>query len=34
MGFDERHRVVVLLADGVRNYMSKSLNKDWMIENK
>jgi len=27
-------RVVVLFADNVRNYMSKFLSKDWMIENK
>jgi len=27
-------RVVVLLADSVRNYMSKFLNDGWMIENK
>lgn len=33
-GLDERHRVVVLLPDGVRNYMTKSLSKDWMIEQK
>jgi len=28
------HRVVVLLADSVRNYMSKFLSDEWMIENK
>jgi len=27
-------RVVVILPDGVRNYMTKFLSKDWMIENK
>jgi len=26
-------RCVVILADGVRNYMTKVLSKDWMIEN-
>jgi len=28
------HRVVVLLPDSVRNYMSKFLSDEWMIENK
>lgn len=27
-------RVVVLFPDNVRNYMTKFLSKDWMIENK
>jgi len=27
-------RAVVVLPDGVRNYMTKFLSKDWMIENK
>lgn len=26
--------MVVVLADGVRNYMTKFLSKEWMIENK
>lgn len=34
MNLDENHRIVVLLADGIRNYMTKHLSKDWMIENK
>lgn len=29
----EGKRVVVLLVDGVRNYMTKFLNDDWMLEN-
>jgi len=33
-GLNENHRVVVILPDGVRNYMTKFLSKDWMIENK
>jgi cystathionine beta-synthase len=33
-GLNENHRVVVLLPDGVRNYMTKFLSKDWMVENK
>jgi cystathionine beta-synthase len=28
------HRVVVILPDSVRNYMSKFLNDDWMVANK
>ena len=32
--FDENVRCVVLLPDSVRNYMTKFLSKDWMIENK
>lgn len=27
-------RLVVILVDGLRNYMTKHLSKDWMIENK
>lgn len=27
-------RIVVILPDNVRNYMTKFLSKDWMIENK
>lgn len=27
-------RCVVLLPDSIRNYMTKFLSKDWMIENK
>jgi cystathionine beta-synthase len=27
-------RVVVIFPDNVRNYMTKFLSKDWMIENK
>jgi len=30
--YKKGQRVVVLLADGVRNYMSKHLRDDWMIE--
>jgi len=33
-GLNENHRCVVILPDSVRNYMTKFLNKDWMIENK
>ena len=29
---NENHRVVVVLPDNVRNYMTKFLSKDWMIE--
>lgn len=32
--FKKGQRVVVLFADSVRNYMSKFLSDDWMIENK
>jgi len=31
---DESKRVCIVLPDGVRNYMTKFLSKDWMIENK
>jgi len=31
--FKKGQRVVVLLADSVRNYMSKFLNDNWMVEN-
>jgi len=30
---DERHRIVVLLPDSVRNYLTKFLSDDWMIDN-
>jgi len=30
---DERHRLVVLLPDSVRNYLTKFLSDDWLIEN-
>lgn len=30
---DERHRVVVLLPDSVRNYLTKFLSDDWMVDN-
>jgi len=33
MGMKKGDRVVVLLADSVRNYMSKFLSDDWMAEN-
>jgi len=33
-GLTEKDRVVIVLPDGVRNYMTKFLSKDWMIENK
>lgn len=33
-GLKKGQRVVVLLADSVRNYMSKFLSDDWMVENK
>jgi len=32
LGLGPQHRVVVLLADSVRNYMTKFLNDDWMKE--
>lgn len=32
-GLKEGQRCVVILADGVRNYMTKFLNDDWMVEN-
>lgn len=31
---DPSKRVVVLLADGVRNYITKFLSKEWCIENR
>jgi hypothetical protein len=31
-GLEAGKRVVVLLPDSVRNYMSKFLNDDWMVE--
>jgi len=31
--FDKDKRVVILLVDGVRNYITKFLNDDWMLEN-
>lgn len=31
-GLGEGKRVVVMLPDSVRNYMSKFLNDDWMVE--
>ncbi|KAJ3080359.1 hypothetical protein HK102_003114 [Quaeritorhiza haematococci] len=33
LGLGKGHRVVVLLPDSVRNYMTKFLNDDWMREN-
>ncbi len=30
----EDKRVVVLLPDSIRNYMTKHLSDDWMLENK
>lgn len=33
-GMKKGQRVAVILADSVRNYMSKFLNDDWMVENK
>lgn len=33
-GLTEQHRCVVLLPDSVRNYMTKFLSKDWMVENR
>jgi len=30
---DERHRVVVLMPDSVRNYLTKFLADDWMVDN-
>jgi len=30
---DERHRVVVLMPDSVRNYLTKFLSDDWMVDN-
>lgn len=32
MGLDERHRLVVVIHDSIRNYMSKFLSEEWMIE--
>lgn len=34
MNLNETHRIVVILSDSIRNYMTKHLSKDWMIENK
>jgi len=34
LGFTKEHRVVVILPDSVRNYMTKFLNDDWMTTNK
>lgn len=31
-GLDERHRIVVIIHDSVRNYMSKFLSEEWMVE--
>ena len=31
---NENQRCVVILADGVRNYMTKFLSDEWMVENK
>ena len=31
---DENHRIVVVLPDSIRNYMSRFLSVDWMVENK
>ena len=31
---DPSKRVVVVLADGVRNYITKFLSKEWCIENR
>lgn len=33
LGFKKGQRVVVILPDSVRNYMSKFLNDDWMAAN-
>lgn len=33
LNFGKDKRVVVLLADSIRNYMSKHLNDDWMKKN-
>jgi cystathionine beta-synthase len=33
LNIGEGKRVVVLLPDSVRNYMTKFLNNDWMYEN-
>jgi len=30
---DERHRIVVILPDSVRNYITKQADDDWMIDN-
>lgn len=30
---DASKRLVVILVDGIKNYMSKHLSKDWMVEN-
>lgn len=30
----EKDRLVVILVDGIKNYMTKHLSKDWMIKNK
>lgn len=30
--FDERHRIVVILPDSVRNYITKQADDDWMID--
>ncbi|CAD8146119.1 unnamed protein product [Paramecium octaurelia] len=32
--FTEQQRIVVILPDNIRNYMTKHLNKTWMIENR
>eukprot|EP00828_Plagiopyla_frontata_P005300 TRINITY_DN1210_c0_g1_i3.p1 TRINITY_DN1210_c0_g1~~TRINITY_DN1210_c0_g1_i3.p1 ORF type:complete len:505 (-),score=74.18 TRINITY_DN1210_c0_g1_i3:86-1600(-) len=31
-GLDQRHRLVVVIHDSVRNYMSKFLSEEWMVE--
>jgi len=33
-GLTAQHRCVVILPDSVRNYMTKFLSKDWMVENR
>jgi cystathionine beta-synthase len=34
LGFTEKHRIVVIVPDGVRNYMTKFLSDKWMKEKK
>ena len=34
MGFNENNRIVVVLPDSIRNYMTKFLSSEWMVENK
>lgn len=33
-GWGKEKRVVVLLSDGIRNYITKFLSKEWCIENR